>query len=206
MNTIGNITLTSDVYQVSSAFLPTPLTVGPKDSFAVYFSYQATPLKNGSSAPADGLAFVVQNLGPTSASYIGMSGSGLGFFTGTSIPAVGVAFDYYTNAITGTPAGTVAISLPEGVAITQTTPTLPVFPGANSYRSVWIYYYNSTKEMDVYFSDGMTRPATPILTTVLPVDLSSLMGGQVYVGVTAGTGQLGCSQTLVYFAASTKAN
>ena len=192
------ITLTSGSYQAASAFLPSPYTLGPGDNFSAFFAYQAQPPAVG--PPADGIAFVVQNLGPNSAQYLGLSGSGLGFFTLTSIPAIAVTFDYYVNAITGTAPGTLSISTPAGVNLSQAVPSLATFPGSSFYRAVWIQYNGAQRTLQVFYGSTPVKPATPSLSTVLPVDLATLLAGQIYFGITAGTGALYSSQELNYFA------
>jgi len=52
--------------------------------------------------------------------------------------------------------------------------------------------------MKVFYSATSMPPATPLLQTILPTDLSSLFGGQAYFGVTAGTGSCYSLQYLVY--------
>ena len=193
----GIIRLTRNSGQASSAFVPTPFALGPNDSFAAFFIYNSQ--QELGQCVADGLAFVAQN---TSAGpgYLGMDGSGLGFFSGTNSPAIGVTFDYYANSITGTPPNAAAIATPAGVELVWTSPDPPALAGANALRHVWIFYQNSTKRMQVYYSATPVLPATPLLETTLTTDLSSLFGGQVYFGVTAGTGSCYSRQFLTYLA------
>jgi hypothetical protein len=76
----GYVRLTHNSSQASSAFVPTPFSLGPNDSFAAFFVYQSE--QELGQCVADGLAFVAQNTlaGP---GYLGSDGAGLGFFTGT---------------------------------------------------------------------------------------------------------------------------
>jgi hypothetical protein len=197
LNGLGHINFTTNLNQAGSAFIPAPYTFGPTDEFGVFFVYQANP--STTSPPADGLAFIVQNTSSGPA-YLGELGSGMGFFTGTTVPAIGVTFDYYGNAITGTPPGTLAIAQPAGVELAQTIPSLPVFGGggAAGLRYVWIAYSNATNLMQVFYSNTPTRPATPTLELTLPQDISSLCGGQIYLGFSAGTGSLDSIQSIGY--------
>ena len=59
----NRIQLTDTFSQAGSAFVATPYTLGPNDSFEVTFLYNA--LETG-SGPGDGLAFIAQNtaMGP----------------------------------------------------------------------------------------------------------------------------------------------
>jgi hypothetical protein len=191
----GHINFTTTLNQAGSAFIPTPYTFGPTDEFGVFFVYQAN--LSTTSPPADGLAFIVQNTSSGPA-YLGELGSGMGFFTGTTVPSIGVTFDYYGNAITGTPPGTLAIAQPQGVELVQTIPTLPVFGGGGTagLRYAWIAYSNAANLMEVYYSNTSTRPATPTLQLTLPQDISSLCGGQIYIGFSAGTGSLDSIQSI----------
>ena len=193
----GYIRFTHNISQASSAFVPTPFALGPNDSFRAYFAYESH--QEFGQCIADGLAFVAQNT-PAGASYLGEDGSGLGFFTGTVSPAIGVTFDYYANEITGTPANAAAIATPDGVDLLWTTPHPEALSGPDAQRYVWVAYDNPTRIMQVFYSDTQTRPATPLLETILPFDLSTVFGGQAYFGVTAGTGSCYSEQYLLNFA------
>jgi hypothetical protein len=193
----GYVRFTRNSNQAASVFVPTPFPLGPNDSFTAFFAYESH--QELEQCVADGLAFVAQNTaaGPD---YLGMNGSGLGFFTGTAAPAIGVTFDYYANAITGTPPNAVAIAEPVGVDLVWKSPTPPTLSGAGSYRYIWVTYENPSKTMRVYYSATQNRRTEPLLEAVLPQDLSSLLGGQVYFGVTAGTGSCYSGQYLLYLA------
>jgi hypothetical protein len=191
------VRLTHNSNQASSAFVPTAFALGPKDSFAAFFAYQSQ--QEVGQCVADGLAFVAQNT-PAGPNYLGEDGSGLGFFTGAVSPAVGVTFDYYANEITGTPANAAAIAAPNGVDLQWVTPAPPALSGPGAYRYVWVTYQNTSKTMKVFYSATPTPPATALLETTLPTDLSSLFGGQAYFGVTAGTGSCYSAQYLLSFA------
>jgi hypothetical protein len=195
LNSFGHITLTTDLNEAGSAFIPTPYEFGSTGVFGVSFSYHSQPYST--SPPADGLAFIVQNT-EAGAAYLGLPGSGLGFFTQTTIPAIGVTFDYYGNAITGSPAGTLAIAAPAGIELAQTIPSLPLLGGSGTggVRYVWVVYGNAAKTMAVYYSNTSTRPATPALELTLPQDISTLFGGQIYLGFSGGTGALDSIQSI----------
>ncbi len=193
----NSITLTNEYYQAASAFVPTPFPFPAGASFLACFYYEAqTPEPD---IPADGLAFVVENLGPDSPAYLGLSGSGMGFFTLSYYPAIAVTLDYFPNAITGSPAGTIAVATTEGVDLVQTVPNLPVLPGAGLLRGVWIEYNDTTQRLNVYYGSTTFQPGMPTLSTVLPTGLSTMLGGQVYFGITAGTGANYSIQQLKYF-------
>ncbi|HXM45224.1 MAG TPA: hypothetical protein VN924_28555 [Bryobacteraceae bacterium] len=191
------VRLTRNSSQASSAFVPTPFSLGPNDSFTAFFVYQSG--QELGQCVADGIAFVAQNT-PAGSSYLGSDGSGLGFFTGTVSPAIAVTFDYAANQITGTPANAAAIATPNGVDLLWTTPAPPALSGPGAFRYVWVTYQNTSQTMRVFYSATSARPATPLLETTLPTDLSSLFGGQAYFGVTAGTGSCYSGQLLVYLA------
>ncbi len=195
----GNyIQLTSVGSEAGSAFIPTPYALGPSSSFEVAFIYNAyTPV---GGTPADGLAFVAQNT-TMGASFLGLGGSGLGFITQTDIPAIGVTFDFYANAYTGTLPNAAAITLPVGEYLVATYPNPPIIaPRGDSHRYVWVEYNNPMKALIVYYSTTSTKPATPILTKILATDLSSEFGGQVYFGFTGGTGASYVQQSITAMA------
>ncbi|MGC9946547.1 MAG: hypothetical protein ABSF64_09290 [Bryobacteraceae bacterium] len=195
LNNFGHITLTTNLNEAGSAFIFKPYQFGPTGKFFVSFVYHAQPYST--SPPADGLALIVENTGSGPA-YIGLAGSGLGFFTQTAIPAIAVTLDYYSNEITGSPAGTLAIASPAGVDLAQIIPAIPVFGGSGNagMRYVWVAYSNATNVMAIYYSDTSTRPATPTLEMTLPQDISSLCDGQIYLGFSGGTGALDSIQSL----------
>jgi hypothetical protein len=200
----GSITLTNEYYQAGSAFIPTPYSFPAGAGFFACFYYEAqTPEPD---VPADGLAFVIQNLGPDSPAYLGLSGSGMGFMTLRYYPAIAVTFDYYYNAITGSPAGTVAVATTVGTDLIENAPDLPVLPGPGLFRGVWIQYNNTSRKLTVYYGNTTVQPALPTLSTVLPTDLSTMLGGKVYFGITAGTGALYSIQQLKYFAVEVSNN
>jgi Legume lectin domain len=87
--------------------------------------------------------------------------------------------------------------MPDGVDLRWTTPTPPALSGPGASRFVWVTYQNTSRVMKVFYSATSTPPASPLLETILPTDLSSLFGGQVYFGVTAGTGSCYSKQYLV---------
>ncbi len=193
-----SITLTDNYYQAGSAFVPTPFSFPAGASFYACFFYQAQA--PASAIPADGLAFVVENLGIDSPAYLALSGSGLGFFTLSYYPAIAVSVDYYVNALTGSQAGTLAIATTSGTELAQTVPSLPVLPGDGYFRGIWVRYNDNTRLLTVYYGNTTTQPATPALTTTLATSLSTALNGQVYFGITAGTGALYSIQQLRYFA------
>lgn len=192
----GYVRFTRDSSQASSAFLRAPVPFGPDDSFYAFFVYQSQQVLG--QCVADGLTFTAQNT-PEGSGYLGEDGAGLGFFTGTAAPAIGVTFDYYANQITGSPANAVAIATPDGVDLEWATPAQPAFTGSGAFRYVWVNYRNSSKTMQVFYSATPTPPERPLLEKTLPVDLSSLFGGQAYFGFTAGTGSCYSGQYLLYF-------
>lgn len=186
------IQLSNGAYQVSSAFVSAPYALGPTSDFGVAISYES--IGAADLPPADGLALVMQSLGP---SYLGLSGSGLGFFTQYSLPAIAVTVDYFANSITGSPANTVAIATPDGTDLAQAQVSPAALSGSGARRYIWFIYTYANKTVQVYYSDSATRPSNPILQTVLATDLATLFGGQFYVGVTAGTGEFYSTQALV---------
>ncbi len=200
----GSITLTNEYYQAGSAFVRTPYSFPAGASFSACFFYQAQAPEP--DVPADGLAFVIQNLGPNSPAYLGLSGSGMGFFTLSYYPAIAVTFNYYPNAITGSPAGTIAVATTIGANLIQNVPVLPVLPGPGLFRGVWIQYNNTSRKLNVYYGNTTVQPTMPTLSTVLPTDLSTMLGGQVYFGITAGTGADYAVQQLKYFAVQVTTN
>ena len=192
----NRIQLTHTYAEAGSAFVATPYTLSPTDSFEVVFLYNALTTFE-QTKPADGLAFIAQNT-TMGAYYLGLNGSGLGFFTLTSVPAIAATFDYYPNSITGSPALTAAIAVPIGEDLAQVVPEPPVFQQGHDggVRAVWVDYDNTTKVFSVYYAASKEKPATPILSTTLAQDLSSQFGGLVYFGFSGGTGDFDSIQSI----------
>lgn len=178
--------LTNTTSQTGSAFTPAPYTLGPADRFEVFFAYQMTHTER--SPIGDGFVFIAQNT-PMGPNYLAEAGPGLGFFTQTKTPALGVAFYSTRDPLSLGEPGEVDIVHPNFKTLAGDTPTPSIITsrvGAAALRYVWVDYDNSTKLIAVYYSATSEKPANPIEYST-GVDLSTAFGGQVYFGFSAGT-------------------
>ena len=165
-------------YEASSAFYTTALNV---QSFTTNFSIQLT------NANADGMAFVIQNVGTTA---LGPDGGGLGY--GPDLPggtpgignSLAVKFDLFSNDGEGTNS--------TGLYTDGASPTIPATTlggGVNLHSgdvlNVQMTYNGTTLTMTI--TDASVPADT--FTTSWTVNIPSTVGANTaYVGFTAGTG------------------
>jgi glucose/arabinose dehydrogenase len=173
--------------QVGSAFFTSPIAIEPNTSFQTQFQFQLA----GGTDGADGFVFMLQN-SAAGLNALGEAGGSLGYDiresgTGTRIDkSVAIAFDTFQtgggvtdNTIfvfrdgdLGTPLATVNTGLPD--------------LNGGSLLTAWVDYNGLTNRLEVYLSTSTVRPTTPTLS--LTLDLVPILGGQAFVGFSAGTG------------------
>ncbi|HXY14238.1 MAG TPA: chitobiase/beta-hexosaminidase C-terminal domain-containing protein [Terriglobales bacterium] len=164
--------------EAGSGFYTTPLNV---QSFSTDFSFQLT------NPNADGMAFVIQNVGTTA---LGPSGGGLGYGPDTPggtpgiASSVAVKFDLYSNAGEGTNSTGLYTD-----GASPTTPATTLGGNVNLHSgdvfNVHITYNGTTLTMTL--TDATTPADT--FTTSWAVNIPSTVGANTaYVGFTAGTG------------------
>jgi hypothetical protein len=165
-----------------SGFFTTPLNV---QSFTTDFSFQLT------NPNADGIAFVIQNVGTTA---LGSTGGDLGYGGTGGIPSsVGVKFDLYNNAGEGNNS--------TGLYTNGATPTVPAKTlGGNvelhsgDVFTVQITYDGTTLTMTI--TDANTPADT--FTTSWAVNIPGEVGANTaYVGFTGGTGGATATQDIL---------
>ena len=174
--------------EAGSGFYTTPLNI---QSFTTDFSFQLT------NPNADGIAFVIQNVGTTA---LGPSGGGLGYGPDTpggsgGIPSsVAVKFDLYNNDGEGTNS--------TGLYTNGASPTIPATTlGGNvnlhsgDVFNVHITYSGTTLTMTI--TDATTPADT--FTTSWTVNIPSSVGGAntAYAGFAGGTGGLTATQDIL---------
>jgi hypothetical protein len=172
----GVVRLTNFFSQTGSVFSTTPFVLA--QSFSTHFQFS---LHNG-IGPADGITFVIQN-SPSGPSALGAGGGGLGY-AGIS-PSAAIEFDIFqgpsdrdNNHVGILENGNLASYL--SVAS----------PGFKLYGSgpvnVWVDYNAATHLLQVYVSQGATKPSTPLVSAT--IDLSRVVGPAGYFGFTGATG------------------
>jgi hypothetical protein len=173
--------------EAGSGFYTTPLNI---QSFTTDFSFQLT------NPNADGITFVIQNVGTTA---LGPSGGGLGYGPDTpggsgGIPSsVAVKFDLYNNDGEGTNS--------TGLYTDGASPTIPATTlGGNvnlhsgDVFNVHITYSGTTLTMTI--TDATTPGDT--FTTSWTVNIPSTVGANTaYAGFTGGTGGMTATQDIL---------
>jgi hypothetical protein len=159
--------------EAGSGFYTTPLNV---QSFTTDFSFQLT------NPNADGIAFVIQDVGTTA---LGPAGGSLGYGgTGGIVSSIAVKFDLYNNAGEG-PNST-------GLYLNGSAPTIPATPLGGNVKlhsgdvfNVQITYDGTTLTMTI--TDANTPADT--FTTSWAVNIPGTVGASTaYVGFTGGSG------------------
>ena len=173
--------------EAGSGFYATPLNI---QSFTTDFSFQLT------NPNADGITFVIQNVGTTA---LGPSGGGLGYGPDTpggsgGIPSsVAVKFDLYNNDGEGTNS--------TGLYTNGASPTIPATTlGGNvnlhsgDVFNIHITYSGTTLTMTI--TDATTPADT--FTTSWTVNIPSTVGANTaYAGFTGGTGGMTATQDIL---------
>ncbi len=169
-------------YEARSAFYDTPLPVNAP--FQATFTYQAS----GSSDPADGAAFVLEN-DPAGAGGVGGTGSDLGY--GGITPSAAVEFNVYSGHTRGT--GYYNDGQTGGNGGSDYIATGPVNLASGDPIQVDLTYDGINL---VETLTDQTTGAT-FITTYDNVNLADQLGGNTaYVGFTGGTGGSASTQTI----------
>ncbi|MBI5380152.1 MAG: hypothetical protein HZA23_08405 [Nitrospirae bacterium] len=180
-NVVGGVLrLTTDGGgQTGSAFINTPFAFNGNSSFSTFFQFRIYGAQG--SGGADGLAFVIQN-DPAGMDALGGGGGGLGY--GGITKSLAVEFDTWQNG--GDPNNNHIGVDTNGNLLSLATYSTPPDLNSGSSLYAWVDYNGATNMLDVYINTTSTKPGTPVISQV--VDISPLVGGQVYVGFTAATG------------------
>lgn len=174
-----------------SAFLSERIALADDLTFSTQFAFEiANPDDHPGDADgpgADGFTFVVHN-DPRGASALGAAGGALG--ATTIAPALIVEFDTYFGGswdVAGNNPNHIGINTSTAATSIAQTGQLAKWLDAGVHH-VWIDYIGATDAVRVYLSQSPTKPASPVLSTV--VDLNALFGGanELSFGFTAGTG------------------
>jgi len=184
----GNAALSGSVLRVAanvgnqagSAFLTSPVTIGPDTSLSSRFVFRV----HGSADGADGMTFMIQGVG---ANALGAAGSGLGY--GGIGSSVAVEIDNY-QGVGDTSANHIAV-ISGGDVATHLASFVPGWDLENGLsHTVWVEYDGPANQLRIYAAQGVVtaRPANPSITATL--DLSALVGTQAWLGFSGGTGGL----------------
>lgn len=166
--------------QTGSAFLTSPVTIGPDTSLSSRFVFRI----HGSADGADGMTFMIQGVG---ANALGAAGSGLGY--GGIGSSVAVEIDNYQGP-GDTSANHIAI-LSGGDVAAHLSSFVPGWDLENeASHTIWVEYDGPSNQLRVYAAQGVVtqRPASPSITAML--DLPAITGTQAWLGFSGGTGGL----------------
>jgi hypothetical protein len=150
----------ADESETGTAFTKKARLKGKK-SFKTHFSFS---MHDSSSAPGDGMAFVVHSNGKT---VVGDGGGGLGF--GSIGHSVAVEFDTFDNGGADEEANEVAI-LVNGKAGKSKDSAIPGFNLYGGQRFAWVSYKAKSDKMKVWVSDDFDKPSSPLVSAKVKLD------------------------------------
>ena len=171
-----------------SAFDNTP--VATAGNFIASFTY--TPSGNRA---ADGVAFVLQNEGPTA---LGGTGGGLGYGANGGIGGISNSIAVALNIYSGDGAGTNRFT---NGSIGTYNSTSPVTLNDGDAQNITLIYNAAAQTLSETITDQAAGQT--FATTYTGVSLTSIIGGgTAYVGFTGGTGGSTSTQTISNFSFS----
>lgn len=194
----GTVLLASSASDRRGSFFTTAqFAVGT--GFSAVFSFRISSpggTSDGTSAGADGLAFVVQRQAATA---LGGTGEALGYGTRGGTPAitpsVAVEFDTFQNSWDPS-SNHVGLNTGGNLTSLVTTNVTAAFDDASLW-TVWVDYNGAT--LEVRAAQTTVRPTTATLSAAL--DLTNALGGSTaFVGFTGATGSAYGTHEIVNFA------
>jgi hypothetical protein len=166
--------------QVGSAFINTPFGFNADSSFSTSFQFRIS--SGDGSGGADGLAFILQNA-PAGMDALAGGGENIGYGTGIT-NSLAVEFDTYQNGFDPN-SNHIGVDT-NGNMTSLTTYNSPPDLNSGSLLYAWVDYDGTTDLLEVYINTTNSKPGSPVISQV--VDIYSLVGSQVYVGFSAGSG------------------
>ncbi len=165
-----------------SSYRTTAIPWTASTDFHAFFRFQILPNATG----ANGLAFILQNVGVTA---LGPNGGEMGY--GGIGSSVEVEFDTHQN--TWDPNGNHVGIMLDGAYNVHLAVGTPSFTMANAgVLFAWVDYAAATQTLSVYLAQSGTKPATPLATTT--VNVGTAVGAQAFAGFTAATGGGGVNE------------
>lgn len=169
--------------------------------FSAVFAFRISSpggVSDGTSAGADGLAFVLQRQGATA---LGGTGEALGYGqrggTGAITPSVAVEFDTFRNSWDPN-SNHIGVNTGGNLTSLATTNVAAAFDDSSLWH-VWVDYNGTT--LEVRAAQSTVRPTAATLSTTL--DLATTLGGSsAFVGFTGATGSAYGTHEIVNFAFS----
>lgn len=181
---VGNVlrVTPANYNQSGSVFSTAPVTLGGDVSFSTYFQFRITDSGgiNDGVVGADGLVFVVQTVSNTA----GGAGGGIGY-SGLK-PSVGVEFDTWNNGGWDDNNGNhIGVDI-NGEIDSVSQVAYPTTMNNGQVWNAWVDYNGVAHSLEVRLSDSAMRPTGADLA--YNVDLAAVIGTDVFVGFTSGTG------------------
>ncbi|MDD4146763.1 MAG: L-type lectin domain-containing protein [Clostridia bacterium] len=176
--------------KTGSAFTKEKLSLGEERSFSTYFTFRI-------SGAADGFCFILQESANTA---LGTGGSGLGIRDIPS-PVVAVEFDIWGETeVHDSPHVGIDIN-PQGEGWLLALKSAAAIGTPWNIKNgeiyhVWIDYDGKNKYMDVRMNTNNNR-ATSNLLLHYPLDLTKIIGQDVYMGFTGATGMACASHEIL---------
>lgn len=176
--------------EARSAFYTTPLPITDQYGFTTTFTY--TPTYTGT--PADGMAFVVQNNGPTA---IGSTGGNLGYGAGQLTQSGALEVNIFPSSGKGAQGTVFATDGALGTIVATTPVNLDTSGHAFKFT---LTYNGQTDTLSEQIVDTTASPNLTYNTTWTGVDFPTILGASTgYVGFTGGTGGSTATQTISNF-------
>lgn len=165
------------VNRVGSAFITEPFAVGTNTSISTRWVYRI----HGAGDGGNGLAFVLQGNAPN---VLGTAGTDVGY---AGIP-LSLAIQIENRPEFGVPASNHVGIVADGYSLPHLAQWVPDWDLEDGQKqTVWLDYDGPANQLRVYLAQGdsTNRPPTPQLA--ITVDLQDKLGGQAWMGFTAGT-------------------
>ena len=170
--------------QAGSAFINTPFAFNADSSFSTFFQFRISGVQG--TGAADGLTFILQN-SPAGIDALGGGGGSMGYGSPTNITnSLAVEFDTYQNGEYNDPNSNHIGVDTNGNLTSLTTYSSPPDLNSGSSLYAWVDYNGATNQLDVYINTTSAKPGSPVISQ--GVAIYSLVGSQVYVGFSAGSG------------------
>lgn len=176
--------------QSGSSFYNTAIQVDGSTSFSTSFQFRMGGI-NGTNG-SDGFAFVLQNDAP-SASALGVLGGSVGY--GGIDRSLAIKFDTYRNEGLDPNDNSIGIYTNGNIFTPLAVQTAPFDINGGDVLTAWIDYDGTTDQLNVYLSNGSTKPGEALLST--NVELTNLVGRQAYFGFTGASGDLAATEEIL---------
>lgn len=169
--------------QSGSAFYSEAVAFDDNTSFETHFKFRL--LRGDGVAGAAGLAFVVQNT-DAGAEALGSGGSGIGY-AGTGTGSIAIEFDTFARRGSGDINSNHVGVLTNGRVSEHLELATPDFDlNGGDIINAWVQYNGRNNRLRIFVNDRERRPGRALIST--QIDIAEILGGQAFLGFSAGTG------------------